>query len=71
VVACPHCQQPAAPVSPGGFDLEAPATALFSNFELLSKQVTLLHYEDDLGIPLVMAKLKPVEAPKPAGQLVG
>ena len=51
---------------PGVFDLEGPATALFSNFEVLAKQVTQLHYEDDLGIPLVMAKLTPVEAPKTA-----
>ena len=43
-----------------------PAAALFSNFEVLAKQVTQLHYEDDLGIPLGLAKLSPVELPKPA-----
>lgn len=53
---------------PGVFDLEAPATALFSNFEILAKQVTQLHYDEDLGIPLVMATLSPVEVTKnPAG----
>ena len=51
---------------PGVFDLDAPATVLFSNFEILAKQVTQLHYEDDLGIPLLMAKLSPVEPPKAA-----
>jgi len=51
---------------PGVFDLDAPATMLFSNFEVLAKQVTHLHYEDDLGLPLAAAKLSPVEAPKAA-----
>jgi Zn-dependent protease with chaperone function len=46
---------------PGVFGLEAPATALFSDFEVLSKQVSQLHYKDDLGIPVVMAKLCPVK----------
>jgi len=46
---------------PGVFDLDMPATALFANFEVLAKQVTHLHYSDDLGIPLAMAKLSPVE----------
>jgi hypothetical protein len=45
---------------PGVFDLDAPATALFSNFDVLARQVTHLHYEDDLGIPVTMAKLHPV-----------
>jgi len=49
---------------PGIFDLDAPASALFSNFEVISKQVTYVHYEDDLGIPLDMARLSPVEPPK-------
>jgi hypothetical protein len=46
---------------PGVFQLDAPATALFSNFEVVSKQVTQLHYADDLGIPLAIARLVPVE----------
>ena len=45
----------------GIFHLDSPASALFSRFEILAKQVTLLHYSDDLGIPLFMAKLRPVE----------
>jgi len=51
---------------PGVVELDGPATALFSNFEVLAKQVTQLHYEDDLGIPLGLAKLSPVEPPNPA-----
>ncbi len=46
----------------GVFHLEAPASMLFSNFEALSKQVTLLHYADDIGLPLEMAKFRPVES---------
>lgn len=45
---------------PGVLDLDAPATALFANFEALARQVTCLHYEDDLGIPLAAAKLCPL-----------
>jgi Zn-dependent protease with chaperone function len=44
---------------PGIFHLTAPATQLFANFEVVSKQVTQLHYEDDLGIPTGLAKLVP------------
>jgi len=47
----------------GIFDLDTPATLLFSNFDVLAKQVTQLHYEDDLGIQLAITKLVPVEAP--------
>ena len=35
---------------PGVFHLQLPATILFSNFEAVSKQVTLLHYSDDLRL---------------------
>ena len=42
---------------PGVFNLDAPATALFANFEAVSKQVSYLHYEDDLGLPMGLAKL--------------
>ena len=45
----------------GVFDLDAPATGLFSNFEIPAKQVTVLHYDDDLGIPVEIAKFVPVE----------
>lgn len=43
----------------GVFRLAAPATQLFANFEVVSKQVTQLHYADDLDIPLEVAKLVP------------
>jgi hypothetical protein len=46
---------------PGVFDLDAPATVLFSNFVIPARQVTVLHYHDDLGIPVEMALLVPVE----------
>ena len=46
---------------PGIFHLDSPARELFSTFEVPAKQVTLLHYQDDLGIPLEMAILVPVE----------
>lgn len=47
---------------PGVFTLEAPAQCLFENFDVVSRQVTALHYEDDLGIPLMAAKLMPIES---------
>lgn len=47
---------------PGIFHLEAPARELFANFEVVSRQVTHLHYSDDLGIPMVISKLVPVHA---------
>ncbi len=51
---------------PGVFHLEEPASALFSNFAVPAKQVTLLHYADDLRLPLVLAKLQPVKEAPPA-----
>jgi Zn-dependent protease with chaperone function len=45
---------------PGVFQLETPATRLFGNFEAVSKQVTHLHYTDDLGIPGETFKLAPI-----------
>ena len=50
---------------PGLFHFDAPAEVLFSNFEVPAKQVTILHYADDLGLPLEMAKLVPVETASP------
>jgi Zn-dependent protease with chaperone function len=44
---------------PGIFHLELPATVLFSHFEVVSKQVTHLHYVDDLNIPVDASMLKP------------
>jgi hypothetical protein len=42
---------------PGVFHLQEPACALFNNFEVLSKQLTQLHYSDDIGLPVEAAKL--------------
>lgn len=44
----------------GIFSLDVPATALFSNFDAVARQVTLLHYSEDLGLPLEILKLVPV-----------
>jgi Zn-dependent protease with chaperone function len=46
---------------PGIFQLDLPASILFSNFEAVSKQVTLLHYTEDLGIPSELFILVPLE----------
>lgn len=45
---------------PGVFHLELPASQLFACFEVPAKQVTILHYTDDLGIPAPMMNLVPV-----------
>jgi hypothetical protein len=45
---------------PGVFHWQGPATVLFSNFAVLSRQITLLHYSDDLGLPMEIAILQPV-----------
>lgn len=44
---------------PGVFALEVPATHLFSNFAVVARQVSLLHYTDDLGIPGPLILLRP------------
>jgi Zn-dependent protease with chaperone function len=36
---------------PGLFQMDGPASALFANFDALARQVTLLHYTDDLRLP--------------------
>ncbi len=38
-------------VSPGLFEMDLPASALFSSFETITHQATILHYEGDLGLP--------------------
>ena len=48
---------------PGIFHLEAPATLLFSNFDAVSRQVTHLHYAEDLGLPIDGSNLRPFVAP--------
>jgi len=49
----------------GVFHLDGPATALFSNFPVLSGQITLLHYSDDLGLPMEVAILQPLAKDAP------
>ncbi len=44
----------------GLFHLEHPATILFSNFDVAAKQVTCLHYTDDLGIQFTPGMLEAV-----------
>jgi hypothetical protein len=46
---------------PGVFSVDEPATALFTNFEAVARQVTLLHYSDDLGITQLLIRMRPVE----------
>ncbi|HKS37595.1 MAG TPA: M48 family metalloprotease [Verrucomicrobiae bacterium] len=46
----------------GVFHLDGPASALFTAFEIPAKQVTLLHYSDDLGIDTMAARLVPVKS---------
>jgi hypothetical protein len=48
---------------PGVCHLEGPASSLFASFAVPAKQVTLLHYQDDLGIPAIAAKLVPDNPP--------
>lgn len=47
---------------PGVFQLDAPASILFTRFDVVSRQVTQLHYNDDLGIGCDSSNLRPVEA---------
>ena len=46
---------------PGVFSLDLPATILFSNFEVISKQITHIHYIDELEIPVDPSALRAVE----------
>ena len=45
----------------GVFHLELPASVLFSRFDIVSKQVTHLHYAEDLGLFFDASNLRPVE----------
>ncbi|MGV3774431.1 MAG: M48 family metalloprotease [Verrucomicrobiales bacterium] len=47
---------------PGIFSLDVPARELFANFNVLSEQVTYLHYEDTLGIPRPAINLRPTQS---------
>ena len=51
---------------PGVFHLDRPARELLCCFAVLAKQVTHLHYSDDLGIPVELAKLMPLVRAMPA-----
>jgi Zn-dependent protease with chaperone function len=51
----------------GVFHLEGPASSLFTAFEIPAKQVTLLHYTDDLGIDTMAARLVPVKSANGSG----
>jgi hypothetical protein len=46
---------------PGVFHLEVPATVLFANFEVVAKQVTMLHYHDDLRLGCDASNLRTME----------
>jgi Zn-dependent protease with chaperone function len=46
----------------GLFLMDGPALVLLPNSGILARQVTHLHYAEDLGLPMEMAKLKPVES---------
>jgi Zn-dependent protease with chaperone function len=46
---------------PGIFHLELPAAVLFANFEVVAKQITMLHYNDDLGLGCHSSNLRPME----------
>jgi hypothetical protein len=62
-----RCARKAA--EPGVLDLDGRARDLFGNFDALSRQVTLLHYSDDLGLPVAGAILQPVEdSPSPTAR---
>ncbi len=49
--------------SPGVFHLDWPATSLFQNFDVLSRQVTLTFYRDEVGLPVTDDHLIPSSAP--------
>jgi hypothetical protein len=45
----------------GVLDLDGPAARLFSNFDAVARQISLLHYAEDLGLPLDRVRLVPVD----------
>lgn len=47
---------------PGIFQLQDSSTLLLSNFNVLTKQITQVYYQDELGIELDLVSLRPVEA---------
>jgi Zn-dependent protease with chaperone function len=51
---------------PGVFHLDYPASVLFTKFDVVSRQITHLHYTDDLGLQFDPVNLRPVIATAPA-----
>jgi Zn-dependent protease with chaperone function len=51
-----------AAAAPGLFHHDGPATALFADFDAVARQVTFLHYTDDLRLPAVPAVVVPLSA---------
>ena len=51
---------------PGVFQLDLPASVLFSHFDVVSKQVTHLHYAEDLGLRFDGSNLRPLRSGAPA-----
>lgn len=47
---------------PGVFHLDYPASVLFTKFDIVSRQITHLHYTDDLGLRFDPGNLRPVAA---------
>lgn len=52
--------------APGLFHLDLPASALFANFDTLARQATVLHYEEDLGLPRQQIEFIPAHCFAPA-----
>jgi Zn-dependent protease with chaperone function len=51
---------------PGVFHLDYPASVLFTKFDVVSRQITHLHYTDDLGLMFDPVNLRPVSTANPA-----
>jgi len=51
---------------PGVFHLDYPASVLFTKFDIVSRQITHLHYTDDLGLMFDPVNLRPVAGVTPA-----
>jgi Zn-dependent protease with chaperone function len=53
---------------PGVFQDDRPASSLFASFEHPARFVTLLHYTDDIGLPISEDMLRHVEVEIPGGK---
>lgn len=56
---------------PGLLQGDGPSSSLFANFEAVARQVTLLHYTEDLGLPTLSGVLTPVGGAVPAHARAG